>query len=91
MGRDVIRGYASLLLPASPGRHAKYLKTYRPVSGSWFVQAVNWLLGTNPEYYDSKMVARGGGRAVTRVISSDRTVKVNLMVTIKDFSAFGYT
>ncbi len=91
MGRDVLRGYASLLLPVGPGRHTKYLKTYRPVSGSWFVQAVNWLMGTNPEYYDSKMVARGGGRAVTRVVSSDRTVKVNLMVTIKDFSTFGYS
>lgn len=91
MGRDVVRGYASLLLPVSPGRCTKYLKTYRPVSGSWFVQAVNWLLGTNPEYYDSKMVARGGGRAVTRVVSSDRTVKVNLTVTVKDFSTFGYS
>lgn len=91
MGRDVVRGYASLLLPVSPGRYTKYLKTYRPVSGSWFVQAVNWLLGTNPEYYDSKMVARGGGRAVTRVVSSDRTVKVNLTVTVKDFSTFGYS
>lgn len=90
MGRDVVRGYASLLLPVSPGRHTKYLKAYRPVSGSWFVQAVNWLLGTHPEYYDSKMVARGGGRAVTRVVSSDRTVKVNLTVTIKDLSTFGY-
>jgi B9 domain-containing protein 1 len=91
MGRDVVRGYASLLLPVSPGRYTKYLKTYRPVSGSWFIQAVNWLLGTNPEYYDSKMVARGGGRAVTRVVSSDRTVKVHLTVTVKDFATFGFT
>ncbi|KAL7540420.1 hypothetical protein ACHAXR_012738 [Thalassiosira sp. AJA248-18] len=90
MGRDVVRGYASLMLPVTPGRHTRYLKTYRPVSGSKLAQLVNWLMGTNPEYYDSKMVTRGEGRAVTRVVSGDRTVKVNLMVTVKDLSAFGY-
>jgi B9 domain-containing protein 1 len=90
MGRDVVRGYASLLLPARPGGHARYLKIYRPVSGSVFGRVVNWLMGTSPEYYDSKMVARGEGRAVTRVVSGDRTVKVNLMVTVKDFPTFGY-
>ena len=112
-GRDVLRGYASMLIPMSPGRHTKYLKTYRPVSGSKLVQFVNWLFGTNPgkcdvlccppsfnnqltqspillEYYDSKMVTRGDGRSVTRVISSDRTIKINLMVTMKDFATFGY-
>ena len=90
MGRDVVRGYASLLLPARPGGRTVYMKTYRPVSGSTFVRVVNWLMGTSPEYYDSRMVARGEGRAVTRVVSGDRMVKVNLMVTIKDFPTFGY-
>ena len=51
-GRDVLRGYASMLVPMSPGRHTKYLKTYRPVSGSKLVQFVNWLFGTNPGKYD---------------------------------------
>ena len=59
MGRDVVRGYASLLLPARPGGHTRYLKTYRPVSGSKFVWTVGWLMGTSPEYYNSKMAARG--------------------------------
>jgi hypothetical protein len=66
------------------------MKIYRPVSGSTFVWAVNWLMGTSPEYYDSKMVARGEGRVVTRVVSGDRTVKVSLMVTVHDFSTFSY-
>ncbi|KAL7553618.1 hypothetical protein ACHAWF_016922 [Thalassiosira exigua] len=91
LGRDVLRGYASLLLPPTPGRHAKYLTTYRPVSGSAFVQFANWLMGTNPEYYDSKMSTRGEGRAVTRVAGGDRIVKVQLTVTLKDFPAFGYS
>lgn len=89
-GRDVLVGYASLLLPIAPGRHTRFLKTFRPVSGSRVVQLVNWLMGTTPEYYDSKMVTRGEGRSVTRVVGADRTVKVNLMVTLKDFAAFGF-
>jgi hypothetical protein len=48
------------------------------------------VIGTSPEYYDSKMVARGEGRAVTRVVSDDRAVKVNLMVIVKDLPTFGY-
>ena len=91
MGRDVVRGYASILLPIKPGPHTLYMKTYRPVSGSKFVQGLNWIMGTLPEYYDSRMVAKGDGRAVTRVVCGDRTVKVNLMVTIKDLSTYGYS
>ncbi|KAL7485766.1 hypothetical protein ACHAW6_011369 [Cyclotella cf. meneghiniana] len=92
LGRDVIRGYASLLLPVNPGRHIKHVKTFRPVSGGKCQQLLNWLMGTNPEYYDSKMVTRGEGRGVTRVVSEDgMVVNVNLFVTRKDFNAFGYS
>ena len=90
MGRDVVKGYASMLLPITPGRHTKYLTTYRPVSGSKFVSFVNWIMGTPPEYFDSKMTTKGEGRAVTRVVGGENTVKVSLAVTIKDLSAFGY-
>jgi len=92
LGRDVIRGYSSLLIPLTPGRHVKWAKTYRPISGSKCQQFVNWLLGTQPEYYDSKTVTRGEGRSVTRVVSDDgMMVKVVLTVTRKNFSSFGYT
>lgn len=92
LGRDVVRGYASLLLPINPGRHTKHLKTFRPVSGGKCQQLLNWLMGTNPEYYDSKMVSRGEGRGVTRVVSDDGVVvKVNLFVSRKDFNSFGYS
>ncbi len=66
-----MRRCASLLLTMTPGRHVRYLKMYRPVLGSRFVQFVNWLMGTNLEYYDSRVVMRGEGQAVTRVIGGD--------------------
>ncbi|KAL9178402.1 hypothetical protein ACHAXT_000049 [Thalassiosira profunda] len=90
LGRDVIRGYSSLLLPVFPGRHTRYLKTYRPVSGSKFTQCANWLMGTSPEFFDPKFTTRGEGRAVTRVASGDHEVKVNLTVTVKDMAALDY-
>jgi hypothetical protein len=46
-------------------------------------------MGMSPEYYDSRMVARGEGQPVTRVARGDRTMKVNLMVTIMDFPTLG--
>ena len=91
-GRDVLLGYASMMLPINPGRCIRCLRTFRPVSGGKCQAFLNWLMGKNPEYYDSKMVAKGEGRAVTRVVSEeDRAVRVNLYVTRKDFNLFGYT
>jgi len=91
LGRDVAVGYASLLLPLGPGSYAKRLRLYRPVSGSRVVRFANWLLGTAPEYYDSRRVARGEGRAATRVASADdRAVRVTLNVALKDLTACGF-
>ena len=92
LGRDILRGYASILIPINPGRHTKHLKIFRPVSGGKCQQLLNWIMGTSPEYYDSKMVTKGEGRGVTRVVSEDgMEVKVNLFVTRKDFHSFGFT
>jgi len=90
LGRDVLRGYASILLPINPGVHTKYAKMYRPVNGtgtSW-QQFIAKLTGTkNPEFDDSKITSMGEGRALTRVIRSENnlTLKISLMTTRKDF------
>jgi B9 domain-containing protein 1 len=94
LGRDVVRGYASILLPIRDV-HTKYAKMYRPVNGngtSW-QQFIAKLTGTkNPEFDDNKITARGEGRASTRVVRSENnlTLKINLMTTRKDFQSFGY-
>ena len=54
------------------------------------MELVNYIMGTPPEYYDSKIVTRASGRAVTRVVSAEKTVRVNLMVTVKDLTRYGY-
>eukprot|EP00574_Skeletonema_japonicum_P014005 CAMPEP_0201720352 /NCGR_PEP_ID=MMETSP0593-20130828/5343_1 /ASSEMBLY_ACC=CAM_ASM_000672 /TAXON_ID=267983 /ORGANISM="Skeletonema japonicum, Strain CCMP2506" /LENGTH=241 /DNA_ID=CAMNT_0048210991 /DNA_START=99 /DNA_END=824 /DNA_ORIENTATION=+ len=92
LGRDVLRGYASVLLPINPGRHTKSVKTYRHVSGNALQQFISWLTATHPEYHDTKITARGEGRALTRVVGeSNLTLKINLVTTRKDFQSFGYT
>ena len=90
LGRDVLRGYASVLVPINPGNHTRIVKTFRPVSGGRFQQLLNWLLGNNPEYYDSKMVTKGEGRSATRVVQDGMSVKVNFLVARKDVNSFGY-
>eukprot|EP00985_Skeletonema_marinoi_P034606 scaffold44348_cov110-Skeletonema_marinoi.AAC.2 len=81
-----------MLLPINPGRHTKFVKTYRPISGNALQQFISWLTATQPEYQDTKITARGEGRALTRVVGENNlTLKINLVSTRKDFLSFGYT
>ncbi len=89
LGRDVVRGYASLLIPTSSGLYEEYVDTYRPISGSICHQFMNWLHGSLPEYYETTFTARGEGRAMTRVLG-EGSVKVALNVIIKDLKKFGF-
>jgi B9 domain-containing protein 1 len=92
LGRDVVRGYASILLPINPGRYTKLVKTFRPESGTAMQQFISWLTGTNPEFLDSKITATGEGRELTRVVNeNDLKLKIHLLITRKEFASFGYT
>lgn len=89
-GRDVIRGYGSLLIPTLPGRREVTVDMYRPVSGSKWHEFMNWWKGTIPEYYETAFIARSEGRELTRVMSEGR-IKVILNVMTKDMEKFGFT
>lgn len=88
-GRDVVRGYGSLLIPTTPGRYTKNVQTYTPISGSACVRFTNWIAGTLPEYRDLKFTAKSDGRAVTRV-KTEGVVKIILNVTTKEMENFGF-
>jgi B9 domain-containing protein 1 len=90
LGRDVVRGYGSILVPLTPGQHILEVQTYAPLATSAFNQAVAWLLGNPPEFFDSKFVCQGDGREVTRVQSTG-TVRVKLNVHTKNMGAVGYS
>ena len=89
MGRDVVRGYGSLLLPTTPGHHTRYVQMYTPISSSIIQRFMAWMSGTHPEFFDSKFVAQGEGREVTRVMNTG-VVKVTLSVMTKGMEGFGY-
>lgn len=91
LGRDVIQGYANILCPTAPGHYTKYVPTYTPVSSSPWRRLMQWITGTPPEFYDSKFVAQGDGRDVTKVRCDCPVVKIVLHVATKDMTAFGYT
>lgn len=89
LGRDVARGYGSILIPTSSGEYEEYVDMYRPISGSLCHQFLNWWNGTLPEYYETKFTAQGEGRAMTRVVG-EGNVKVLLNVTVVDMKKFGF-
>ena len=90
LGRDVVRGYGSALVPLTPGQHVIEVDTYTPVATSSFNQLMYWLLGNPPEFFDSKFVCQGEGREVTRVQGTG-VVRLKINVTTKGMQMVGYT
>lgn len=90
LGRDVVRGYGSVLLPPFAGDYERYIHTYIPVPSSLWQRLVSWLTGTYAEFYDSKLVAQSDNREVTRVESTG-VVKVKFSVLTRGMAALGYS
>lgn len=90
LGRDVVRGYSSVLIPPFPGNYTRYVRTFAPVSSSLLQSFISWVTGNYPEFYDSKFVSHGEGREVTRTKSSG-IVKCVFNVSTRGMGKFGYT
>jgi len=90
LGRDVIRGYGSLLIPPIAGQYERDVPMYLPASNSLFADIMGWLTGTQPEYHDIKTSARGDNRAVTRVVKAG-LIRVKFNVSTKGMTSFGYS
>mmetsp|Transcript_32569 Transcript_32569/g.52911 ORF Transcript_32569/g.52911 Transcript_32569/m.52911 type:complete len:271 (+) Transcript_32569:66-878(+) len=89
MGNEVIKGYSSMLLPTTEGRHVRYSSLYTPKSSSLCRRITSWIMATPPEFFEPTFVAQGTGREVTRVTSSG-TVKIVVNVISKHMSKLGY-
>lgn len=90
LGRDVVKGYSSALVPLSPGQHIVTSPCYTPLSSSIFNQWSTWVFGNPPEFYDSKLVCQGEGREVTRVQNTG-SIDLVLNVSTKGMEAAGYS
>ncbi|KAG1685587.1 hypothetical protein DVH05_027988 [Phytophthora capsici] len=89
-GRDVVRGYGSVVFPVTPGCFEREVPLFRPMSSSVVQQFVAWITGSPPEYFDSKFVAQSDSRDVTRVTSAGK-VRVLLNVATHGMKQHGYT
>lgn len=49
LGRDVIRGYGSLLVPLTPGIHKIQVDMFTPKAGSTLNDFLTWITGNPPE------------------------------------------
>lgn len=90
MGRDVVVGYGSVLIPTIPGRHERWVHMYTPKASSLIQQFRSWIAGAYPEFFDSKFVTRSEGREMTRV---ERTgaIRVSLNVMTRGMGQLGYS
>ncbi|KAJ1461500.1 B9 domain-containing protein [Pelagophyceae sp. CCMP2097] len=89
-GRDVVRGYGSVLIPTYPGAYVRYAHVYTPVPSSLWQRLSSWFSGSHAEFYDSKFVTRGEHRDVTRVQFTG-VVKVKLDVVTRGMGAIGFS
>ena len=89
LGRDVIKGYGSVLIPLTPGRHTIEVDTFVPIASSTINNIFSWLLGNPPEFFDSKIVCHGNNRDVTRTQKTGR-VKLHLNIFTKGMRDAGY-
>lgn len=90
LGRDVIRGYGSVLVPLSTGKHEIRIEMFAPLALSNMHSLLGWLMGNPPEFFDSKFVCQGEGREVTRVQHTGSVV-INLNIQTKGMQNFGYS
>ena len=88
-GGDVVRGYGCTHVPTQVGRYTRYIQLYTPVSSSLCQRLSAWITNNPPEFFDSKFIAQGKGREVTRV-RSHGVVKVTFNVTTKNMQQWGY-
>lgn len=86
---DSIRGYCSVRLPTSNGRHTRVGRLYAPLSSSLFQRFTSYLSNRAPEFYDPTFVAQGRGREVTRVMAAG-TVKITVNVMSRYMHELGY-
>eukprot|EP00095_Tigriopus_kingsejongensis_P007574 snap_masked-scaffold369_size193746-processed-gene-0.23 protein:Tk07574 transcript:snap_masked-scaffold369_size193746-processed-gene-0.23-mRNA-1 annotation:"b9 domain-containing protein 1 isoform x1" len=88
-GNEVIRGYGAVHIPLSPGSHEAKIPMFVPESSSLIQRFTGLIMGKRPEFIDSRVVASGEGRDVTRV-NSQGWVKVQFNVITKDLKRLGY-
>jgi B9 domain-containing protein 1 len=89
-GKDVVKGYGCVHIPCKPGRHVRYVSLYRPIASSIVKRFIHFITNRPPEFFDSKFIAQGMGREVTRV-ESGGVVKVIFNVTTKNMAEWGYS
>ncbi|OQR82479.1 hypothetical protein ACHHYP_15963 [Achlya hypogyna] len=89
LGRDVIRGYGSVLVPVAAGKHVKRVPLFKPQSSSKLQSFIAWLSASPPEFFDPKFIAQGEGRELTRV-SSQGVATVEFNIVLHGFQQHGY-
>jgi hypothetical protein len=63
LGRFVVVGYGSVLIPTVPGRYTRYIRCFTPVSSTLLQAFLGWITGNAPEVGTAAAATRHGLRA----------------------------
>uniref|UniRef100_A0A7S0PF52 B9 domain-containing protein 1 n=1 Tax=Cafeteria roenbergensis TaxID=33653 RepID=A0A7S0PF52_CAFRO len=89
LGRPVIVGYGSVLVPLAGSGHTRRIRLFAPVSSTLLQRFFAWVTANPPRYWKPNIVTQGTGREVTRVASSG-SVTVTLNVVTRGMTRHGY-
>lgn len=89
LGRDVVRGYGSVLIPPFSSNHVLETAVYVPVSSTAWQRFMSWLSGIYSEFYDPKFVSQGQNRDVA-CVEMTGSVILNLRVQTNGMETLGY-
>lgn len=88
--RRVVKGYGSVHIPCQPGRHARVIRLYCPLSSSPLTRLLGALFGNPAQLVDPRVITGTEGREVVRVQTGGK-VRVIFEVLLKDTEPFNYT
>lgn len=88
--RRVVKGYGSVHVPCQPGRHARTVRLYCPLSSSPLTRLLGALFGNPAQLVDPRIITGVESREVIRVQSGGQ-VRVTFEVMLKDTETFNYS
>lgn len=88
--RRVVKGYGSVHVPCQPGRHARTVRLYCPLSSSPLTRLLGALFANPAQLVDPRIITGVESREVIRVQSGGQ-VRVTFEVLLKDTETFNYS
>jgi B9 domain-containing protein 1 len=89
LGRPVVSGYGTVVVPSQPGTHVRTIALYAPAATSWWVWLSGLLRGKRPSLVDPETFLCAPAAGVHMETSADR-ITVNFHIAVEDGHEFQF-